>query len=55
MPIVAQPRLHHLAITVTDLDASVRWYASVFDVHPVLDAPHPGGLGRIWPIPIDNS
>ena len=44
---VTQPRLHHLAITVTDLDASVRWYESVFDVHPVLDVPHPGGVGRI--------
>src|SRR5215210_2776644 len=42
-----QPRLHHLAITVTDLDASVRWYGSVFGLQPVLDLPHPGGLGRI--------
>ena len=23
------------------------WYESVFDVHPVLDVPHPGGVGRI--------
>lgn len=44
---VTQPRLHHLAITVTDLDASVRWYESVFDVHPILDIPHTGGIGRI--------
>jgi glyoxylase I family protein len=44
---VTQPRLHHLAITVTDLDASVRWYESVFDVHPILDIPHHGGVGRI--------
>jgi glyoxylase I family protein len=42
-----QPRLHHLALTVTDLDASVRWYGSVFDVHPVMDVPHRGGVGRI--------
>jgi glyoxylase I family protein len=47
MPDVTQPRLHHLAITVTDLDASVRWYESVFDVHPILDVPHDGGVGRI--------
>jgi glyoxylase I family protein len=47
MPNVTQPRLHHLAVTVTDLDASVSWYGSVFDVHPVLDVPHPGGVGRI--------
>jgi glyoxylase I family protein len=44
---ITQPRLHHLAITVTDLDASVRWYESVFDVHPILDIPHLGGVGRI--------
>jgi glyoxylase I family protein len=47
MPSVTQPRLHHLAVTVTDLDASVAWYESIFDVHPVLDVPHPGGVGRI--------
>jgi len=44
---ITQPRLHHLAITVTDLDASVRWYESVFDVHPILDIRHLGGVGRI--------
>jgi glyoxylase I family protein len=40
-------RMHHLALTVADLDASVQWYESVFDVHPVLDVPHQGGVGRI--------
>lgn len=47
MSTVVQPRLHHIALTVTDLDASVRWYEAVFDVHPILDVPHPGGIGRI--------
>src|SRR5215212_3500332 len=47
MPAVTQPRLHHLALTVTDLDASVSWYEAVFDVHPVLDVPHPGGVGKV--------
>jgi glyoxylase I family protein len=47
MTTVAQPRLHHLALTVTDLDASVQWYGDVFDVHPILDVPHQGGVGRI--------
>jgi glyoxylase I family protein len=51
MPTVTQPRLHHLAVTVTDLEASVRWYETIFDVHPVLDVPHPGGLGRILSSP----
>jgi glyoxylase I family protein len=46
-PTQPSPRLHHLAITVTDLDTSIQWYESVFDVHPILDIPHPGGVGRI--------
>ncbi|QNE22052.1 VOC family protein [Kribbella qitaiheensis] len=44
---VTQATLHHLALTVTDLDASVRWYGEVFDVHPIMDVPHQGGVGRI--------
>lgn len=47
MSTVTAARLHHLALTVTDLDASVQWYGEVFDVHPVMDVPHKGGLGRI--------
>jgi glyoxylase I family protein len=47
MPTVAQPRLHHLALTVTDLDASVKWYQTIFDVHFLMDVPHPGGVGKI--------
>jgi glyoxylase I family protein len=47
MSTVTKARLHHLALTVTDLDASVRWYGEVFDVHPVMDVPHKGGVGRI--------
>lgn len=47
MTTVTQPKLHHLALTVTDLEASVRWYGEVFDVHPILDVPHEGGVGRI--------
>jgi len=43
MPTVTQPRLHHLALTVTDLDASVKWYETIFDVHFLMDVPHPGG------------
>lgn len=47
MTTVAQPTLHHLALTVTDLDASVQWYGEVFGVQPLLDVPHSGGVGRI--------
>jgi glyoxylase I family protein len=40
-------RLDHLALTVTDLDASVTWYESVFGVTYRMDLPHDGGLGKI--------
>lgn len=41
------PRLHHIAITVTDLDASVAWYERVFGIQHRLDAPHHGGIGKV--------
>lgn len=47
MPTVTQPRLHHLALTVTDLDVSIRWYEEVFAVHFLMDAPHQGGVGKV--------
>ena len=47
MPAVVRPRLHHLALTVTDLDASLRWYENVFGVRHLMDAPHPGGVGKV--------
>jgi glyoxylase I family protein len=43
----ASARLHHIALTVSDLDASVDWYGKVFGVRHVMDAPHEGGVGRI--------
>jgi glyoxylase I family protein len=47
MATVTSPRLHHIALTVTDVDASVRWYESVFGVRFQMDAPHDGGLGKL--------
>ena len=44
---LARPRLHHIALTVTDLDASVTWYEQVFGIAFLGDAPHPGGVGKI--------
>jgi glyoxylase I family protein len=41
------PQLHHVAITVTDLDASVRWYEQVFGLRAQMDIPHEGGTGRL--------
>ena len=42
-------RLHSIALTVSDLDASVEWYSEVFGVQHVMDAPHPGGWAGSWP------
>ncbi len=47
MSSVAPPRLHHIAITVTDVDASIPWYENVFGVRYRMDAPHPGGVGKL--------
>ncbi len=44
---VTPARLHHLALTVTDVDASVGWYEDVFGVQFRMDVPHPGGVGKL--------
>lgn len=31
------PAITHVAVTVTDLDRSTRWYSALFDSEPVLD------------------
>ena len=40
-------RLHHLAITVTDVDVSIPFYENVFGLRHRLDIPHPGGVGKL--------
>jgi glyoxylase I family protein len=40
-------RLHHVALTVSDLDASVAWYCSVFGIDHRLDVPHVGGIRKV--------
>ncbi len=47
MSTIAPARPHHIALTVTDVDRSVPWYESVFDIRFRMDAPHPGGVGRL--------
>jgi len=44
---VARHLLHHAALTVTDLEASVDWYSQVFSIRPQMDVPHQGGVGRV--------
>lgn len=40
-------RIHHLALTVTDIDASIAWYERTFGFKRVDDYPHEGGFGVI--------
>ncbi len=42
-----RPRLHHIALTVTDLESSAKWYQNVFRISFVADIPHEGGVGRL--------
>ncbi len=44
---VVPARLHHLALTVSDVDASVPWYEGVFDIEFRADVPHRGGVGKL--------
>jgi glyoxylase I family protein len=46
-PTCARPTLHHIALTVTDLAASIRWYEEVFGVRFQKDIPHQGGVGSL--------
>ena len=47
MPQVATTILHHIALTVTDLDASIAWYERVFGIAYQMDGPHEGGVGKL--------
>ena len=47
MTTLAPARMHHIALTVRDLDASTSWYSSVFSLGHLMDVPHEGGVGRI--------
>jgi catechol 2,3-dioxygenase-like lactoylglutathione lyase family enzyme len=41
------PRMHHVALTVTNVDASVPWYEEVFGIRYQMDVPHDGGVGKL--------
>ena len=47
MPSVTPARLHHLAITVTDVEASIPFYERVFGLRHRMDVPHEGGVGKL--------
>jgi len=44
---IPKAALHHIALTVTDIDASVAWYERIFSVSHRIDVPHQGGVGKI--------
>lgn len=47
MPAAALAGLHHIALTVTDLEASIRWYARVFGISYQMEEAHEGGVGKL--------
>ncbi len=44
---IAPATIHHLALTVRDLDASAEWYGRVFGIKWQMDVPHPGGFAQL--------
>jgi catechol 2,3-dioxygenase-like lactoylglutathione lyase family enzyme len=44
---VTLPLIHHVALTVTDVDVSVPWYEKVFGIAYRTEIPHQGGTGLL--------
>jgi len=42
-----RPALHHLALTVSDLDASIAWYQQAFGIKQQMEEEHKGGVGKL--------
>lgn len=40
------PSLHHVVLTVTDIETSVPWYKDLFDLVELADEPHTEGGGQ---------
>lgn len=47
MAVVNLARIHHVALTVTDVEVSVPWYEQVFGITYQMEVPHPGGTGML--------
>ncbi len=47
MTLAVRPTMHHVALTVTDLDASIEWYEKVFGIRYKMEEPHQGGTGKL--------
>ena len=44
---IARPRIHHAALTVTDINTSISWCENVFGLRFRRDVPHEGGVGKL--------
>jgi len=42
-----RPSIHHIALTVTNLEASIAWYETIFDIKYHMEVPHEGGTGKV--------
>jgi catechol 2,3-dioxygenase-like lactoylglutathione lyase family enzyme len=47
MSSVTRPTIGHIALTVTDLEASMAFYERVFDVKHLMEEAHEGGIGKL--------
>ena len=47
MPQPSTAGLHHIALTVTDLEASIAWYQRVFGIAYQMEEAHEGGVGKL--------
>jgi len=43
----SSPVLHHIALTVTNLEKSIPWYEKVFAIGFQFEAPHQGGTSKL--------
>jgi len=43
----SRPVLHHIALTVTDLEKSIPWYEKLFAIRYQFDGPHERGTGKL--------
>ena len=47
MASVAVPTVNHVALTVTNLDASIPWYERTFGIRYQMEEGHKGGVGKL--------
>ena len=47
MPELSTANLHHIALTVNDLEASIAWYERIFGISYQMEEAHEGGVGKL--------